>query len=311
MKTQSSDIRTYGDMQMNALSPITPEQVPLWIPGVATQDSSGLDWRQITLKGYLYKNQCVQIPCMRDYMIVAYKNGNAQMRRRDGGPWEYGNVGIGKVSILTRSESSEWEWTSDINVTHLYLSHESLSRVAQEVFDKDILNINIEDVVESDDKVLHYITGALEAELMSGVLGGALYVDLVRNQLCIHLLRKYASTTFREYGSYGMLMASQLKRVDDFLNENISNNISLEQMSDIVGMSVYALIRRFQATLGCSPHAYVMNKRLEKAKQILSGTNTPLKIVAAHCGYSDQSHMTRIFRKELNITPGIYRKSTQ
>lgn len=296
---------------MEIKNSITPEQVPLWIPGTTTLDSSSLDWRHITLKGYVYKNQNARIPSMRDYMIVAYKDGNAEMRRRSGGQWEYGHVGKGKISILTRAEPSEWEWNSDIQVTHLYLKHDSLDRVAQEIFDKDIAAINIPDIVDAEDPVLHYITNILENELSNSGHGGPLYIDLVRNQLCIHLLRKYAQINFKDYQNYGKFSNAQLRHLNEYLDENISSNISLEQMSEFLGMSVYAIIRRFQATLGNSPHAYVMNKRIEKAKQILTSTNIPLKIVAANCGFADQSHMTRIFRKVLDVTPANFRKNAE
>lgn len=293
---------------MEALKEITPEQVPIWIPGATTLDSSGLDWRQITLKGYQYQKQYVQIPSMRDYMIVSYKDCDALMRRKNDGRWEVGNVSAGKISILTRAQSSEWEWGSDIKVSHLYLNHDSLARVAQEIFDKDVVGISIPDVLQAEDPIIHCITNVLEAELGSKGQGGALYVDMVRNQLCIHILRKYAQINFREYQSYGVFSNVQLRMLNEFLDENISENVSLEQMADFLGMSVYALIRRFQATLGSSPHAYLMGKRITKAKHLLKSTNIPLKIVAAHCGFADQSHMTRTFRKELNVTPANFRR---
>lgn len=273
-------------------------------------DSSELGWRNLTLKGYEYGQQAVNIPSMRDYMIVIYNDCQARMQRRDGGPWKADQVGQGRVSILTRGESSEWSWDSEIKVSHLYLAHESLARVAGEVFDKEIVDIELSDVLQAADPILHNISSMLKMELDSGGIGGSMYVDSIRNQLCIHMLRTYAGVAFRRYNNFGKLSPHQCRLIDDFIDENISSNISLEQLADLLGLRVFSLIRKFQSTLETSPHAYVMQKRVERACKMLSNSESPLKVIAANSGFADQSHMTRVFRKMLNATPGSLRRSS-
>jgi len=98
----------------------------------AGQQSAGLGG--ITLKGYCYTELEVAIPKMRDFMIVAYRSGSAEMSRRSGGPWHSERVEPGIVSILTRAEQSQWRWSKPIDVSHLYLSQPALAQVAGEVF---------------------------------------------------------------------------------------------------------------------------------------------------------------------------------
>jgi AraC family transcriptional regulator len=289
---------------------ITPDQVPRWIPGELTLDSTALAWDGIALKGYRYKSLDVAIPTMRDHMLVRYKGEPANMSRRSGGPWCTHRVQPGAVSILTRAEQSQWKWDHPIDVSHIYLANAALASVAGEVFERDIQDVEMDDHVSSKDMVLTALMAAFESELDTGGLGGRLYVESLKNQLCIHLLRRYANVVFRENRCRGRLSAAQRRLLEDYVEENIERNISLEDLAAIAQLSVSTLIRRVHAEFDCPPHAYVLRRRIERAKSLLtSSRDVPLKVVAAESGFADQSHMTRLFRRVLNVTPVEYRCS--
>lgn len=288
---------------------VPPEQIPQWIPGSLTRDSSPLAWEGITLKGYCYSDLEVTIPKMRDFMIVAYRSGSAEMSRRCSGPWQSERVEPGIVSILTRAEQSQWRWSKPIDVSHLYLSLPALAQVAGEVFDRDIDDVEMCDLVRAEDPVLTAMMATLEHELNEGGLGGHLYVEALKNQLCIHILRRYAKTRFREYRSSGRLSSAQCRLLTHYVEDHIDQNISLAELAGELQLNVFSFIRKFQAEFNCPPHAYVIKRRIEHAKRLLASQDLPLKVVAASCGFSDQSHMTRWFRKTLNLTPSEYRSS--
>ena len=85
--------------------------------------------------------------------------------------------------------------------------------------------------------------------------------------------------------------------------------MSLAELAGVVQLSVFHFTRKFRAEFGCPPHAYVMRKRIERAKAQLAKRDIPLKVVAANSGFSDQSHMTRLFQRLLGVTPAAYRKA--
>jgi AraC family transcriptional regulator len=288
---------------------ITPEQIPQWIPGCLTRDSSPLAWEGITLKGYSYTDLEVVIPTMRDFMIVVYRRGTAEMSRRSGGPWHSEKVEPGIVSILTRAEQSQWRWSKPIDVSHLYLSQAAIAQVAGEVFDRDIQDVEMCDMVRAEDPILTTLMATLEHELNEGGLGGHLYVEALKNQLCIHILRRYAKTSFREHRSYGRLSPAQCRLLTHYVEAHIGQNISLAELAGVTQLGVFSFIRKFQAEFGYTPHSYVMTQRLEHAKRLLTRQDIPLKVVAARSGFADQSHMTRFFRRILNVTPSEYRHS--
>ncbi|GHO98105.1 AraC family transcriptional regulator [Reticulibacter mediterranei] len=96
-----------------------------------------------------------------------------------------------------------------------------------------------------------------------------------------------------------------VQQVRDYLHAHLSDNVSLEQLAGLTQMSTYYLLRLFQQTTGLSPHAYLMQLRITRAKALLLA-GVPIAQVALDMGFADQSHFTRYFKRLLGVTPGQY-----
>jgi len=289
---------------MNALVP--PDLIPHWIPGQKTLDSSHLEWGGMVLKGYLYDEQVARIPTMRDYMIVVYQGAPSLMRRRNGGPWQYGVVEPGVISLLTRAEQSEWHWDRPLDVTHIYLEHSVIERVAADVFERDFSEIVIDDNVRAEDTVMPSISQMLLTEMQGRGIGERLFLDALRTQAGIHILRRYARISFRDVSS-GNFSAGQRRCVTDYIEEHLSSGISLDELAACVGLSPFHFSRKFKAEFGVTPHSFVMDRRIIRAKELLRKKQIPLKNIAIDCGFSDQSHFNRVFRRKTGLTPSRFR----
>lgn len=291
---------------MTALVP--PDLIPNWIPGEKIMDSSHLDWSGLTLKGYHYPDQETNIPLMRDYMIVIYEGARAIMQRSSGGPWHSDAVEKGVISLLTRAEQSVWRWDRPIRVKHIYVGHEIIEQTANQVFEKDIDRVRIDDRVRAEDSIIPLYLKILEGELQGEGFGERLYIDSIRTQLAIHLLRHYANVEFRP-PKPGSLNPRLRRMMIEFIDQNLTENITLDDLAGLAGLSSYHFSRKFKADLGMAPHSYVLSRRIERAKRLLKSSRVPLKLVAVECGFTDQSHLSRVFRKFLGVTPNNFRNS--
>lgn len=289
---------------------IAPEDLPTWIPGDLTLDSARR-WDRVVLKGYDYPDLDVAIPTMRDYMIVVYEGEAAQMGRRDGGPWRYDTVERGVVSLLTRAEQSQWSWDRPIQVTHLYLSHAAITEVAGEIYERDIAEVEVADRVRAEDRILPAIAQTLKRELIAGEVGGRLMAEMLSTQACLYVLRNYAQTLFREPLSSGRFSCAQRRLLMQYLEDNISHDVTLKEMASVTRLSAFHFLRKFQNEFGFPPHQYLMRERVKLAMRLLARTELPLKEVAARAGFSDQSHMTRLFRRFNGATPVHCRRAKQ
>ena len=190
---------------------ISPDELPAWVPGETTADSAPLGWEGVRVRGYRYTALDVPIPGMRDYIIVAYKHGATLMNRRSTGDWRNEHVGPGCISLLTHATESHWRWGEDIEVTHLYLSPETMAQAAAEAYDRHINKVELRDVLRADDPVLVGIAASLAQEARETGLCGRLYVESLRNHACVHILRHYANVIFREPSRSGGLVVGPMQ----------------------------------------------------------------------------------------------------
>jgi transcriptional regulator of acetoin/glycerol metabolism/AraC-like DNA-binding protein len=107
----------------------------------------------------------------------------------------------------------------------------------------------------------------------------------------------------------GGLSVSALRRVCEFVESRLEENISLDAMAAQAHLSVYHFARAFKFSTGVSPHRYVLEQRVRRAQQLLVQTDLPLAAIANAAGFSDQGHLSRQFRALDGTTPSSYRKT--
>ena len=96
----------------------------------------------------------------------------------------------------------------------------------------------------------------------------------------------------------------------DYLHAHCTEPVTLTTLARVAGLSCFYFIRVFRTAFGVTPHAYLAMLRLERARQLLR-TSSSIAQVAAAVGFSDQSHLTRFFRRVYGMTPGVYAKAVR
>lgn len=99
----------------------------------------------------------------------------------------------------------------------------------------------------------------------------------------------------------------QLRRVTDYINENLAQDLQLADLSELLEMSQFHFSRLFKQSMAMSPHQYLIQQRLERAKQLLKATNKSVMDIALQCGFSSHSHLGKLFRQHVGVSPKIYR----
>jgi AraC family transcriptional regulator len=106
----------------------------------------------------------------------------------------------------------------------------------------------------------------------------------------------------------GGLTARQLRRVAEFIESQIPNDITISDLAALAGLSHFHFIRAFKHTVGLTPYQYVLSERCRRARALLSRSDLSLRDVALAAGFSDAAQLNRIFRKFAGITPAAFRR---
>lgn len=140
------------------------------------------------------------------------------------------------------------------------------------------------------------------ADAGSGRISDPLIASSCVYQFMTELTRMHV-TTLRNRENW----PGNVRRAAEFIELNYSRMISIDQLSEHVSLSKYHLIRRFSASTGMTPGAYLTRIRTEKAMELLRGTGLSLETIAERIGYSSGSYFIKAFRNLTGLTPGEFR----
>jgi AraC family transcriptional regulator len=134
------------------------------------------------------------------------------------------------------------------------------------------------------------------------------FVDRVTTALNIHFARAYGGMHFPRPLVSGGLAPWQLRLARDTINANLEEQLSLEQLADECRLSVTHFAKAFARSTGISPHRWLMQRRVDLAKDLMLTTDSSLVEIALKCGFSDQSHFTKVFAEVTGNTPRRWRR---
>jgi AraC-like DNA-binding protein len=161
------------------------------------------------------------------------------------------------------------------------------------------------------DKVMLHLMQAMLPSLERPQEASALYLDSIFLAVRDHIAETYGGFTTKARSNRLGLTARQLRHALEYIEANISQDVSLADVADASDTSVSSLTRGFKTALGLSPHRWVLNRRIALAQRLIYESATPLNEVAISCGFADQSHLTRVFVRNVGSSPAVWRRNAQ
>jgi AraC family transcriptional regulator len=106
----------------------------------------------------------------------------------------------------------------------------------------------------------------------------------------------------------GRLAPWQVLRLRDFIDNNLGRPIQVKDLSEIARRSAAHFCRAFKVTFGQTPHSYITARRLALAQSLMLESEQPLSTIALECGFTDQAHLSHLFRQHYSDTPAAWRR---
>jgi AraC family transcriptional regulator len=191
---------------------------------------------------------------------------------------------------------------------NIHLPSESIEQVA-EASEIDPKRIDFVNCFAQQDLQLHQVAMLLFAELQSDSIIGRLYVESLTQALAIHLLRHYSTLTRTVTSQSRSLTHTQLQQAIDYIHTHLNRDLSLAELASVINISPTYFASLFKQATGTSPHQYVIQQRVERAKVMLRRTDLAIADIAIQVGFSSQSHLTQQFKRVTGLTPKQVRPS--
>lgn len=152
------------------------------------------------------------------------------------------------------------------------------------------------------------------ASLGASILSDArsqLFTDHLTLAVATHVASRYGGMAPMSRGTRGGLAPWQMRRAKEILGANLDGGVSLAEVARQCGLSIGHFSRAFRQSLGTTPHQWLVQRRLDAAKDLIRSCRMPLSNVALSCGFADQSHLTRVFTREVGASPAAWRREVQ
>jgi AraC family transcriptional regulator len=230
-------------------------------------------------------------------------------RKIEGAPQETALIGPRRICLTPGAATTKWQHSGHPEILQVYLRQSIYESAIGEMYGCDPGAAEIVPRFAILDPLLEQLAIAITTALRDGTAEDGLYVDTLAQMMAVHLARRHSSRSRSVPPAAAQKISGwRMRRLIEFIEAHLGGDLSLDAMAAEVKVSPLYLARAFKAAVGQSPHQYVLARRLERAKELLRGTDAPIVEVALSAGFSSQSHLSNWFVRQVGVSPAIYRR---
>ena len=213
----------------------------------------------------------------------------------------------GEFSFLDGSIPTTTDMWMAFDNIHMYFSKSIFAEIVAEAGWSVGCIINLGFAASMDDTIVRGIGHCLIPTFARPEQANSLFLDHLSMALLTHLAVSYGGAAAPRH-IRGGLGPRQAQRAKDLLMSSLDGQISLDDLAQECGLSRSHFARAFKKSIGMPPHRWLMERRLERARELLSSSKLSLAEIADLCGFADQSHFTRSFSAATGIVPSEWRR---
>jgi AraC family transcriptional regulator len=228
-----------------------------------------------------------------------------------GGGWGRGmRFKPGHLAIIPPDRPTRWKFDRVCSIVAVCFAREVLDRVISESTHRDPQSIEIVPRFAIRDLIIERAAHQLLRELVRPEPGAAMRVQAHAHDLAAQLLRAHSNLAQPLDRQARTIPPHKLKRVKDFICANLARDMSLAEVAAVADMTLFHFAKAFQQATGTSPHRYLIEHRILRARSLLHNPSLTIRTVAAAVGFT-HSHFTRLFGRYMGMTPSAFRRLLQ
>ncbi|QNI37958.1 helix-turn-helix domain-containing protein [Edaphobacter albus] len=285
--------------------PSRPKPLPLEAPKIFSQATTA---HNVVLQLRQDPIGSISLPGIEHTVLCIHVGPSALLSCRRDGKQYRGSAVHGDVDIIPAYTPSTWV-AHDYNDRNLILAlpQSLIHSVAQDA-GHNPSRIEIRNRFQIRDPELELIANAIHREVESGHSSGRLYTEGLVVAMTSRLIAQHSSLAQQQRMPRTALSGRRLKQVLSFIEDQIADDLSLEQIASIADLSPSHLKTLFRQAMGVPVHQYVIQRRVERARILLMQDGLTMAEIAAACGFAHQSHLARHIRRATGLTPNTLRQ---
>ena len=245
----------------------------------------------------------LEVPQLQSVLVAIHVGAAAKISCRRGEESHSGSAVHGDIDIIPARIDARWE-IHDQNDTALILAlPPSLLDTVAEEQGFDSRRVEIRNRFQIRDPQLENICWALKAEMEANYPSGRLYVDSLAVSVASRLVSTYSSVSQRAVAKTGGLGGRQLKQTLAYIEDHLAEDLSLSRIASLTGVSASHFKTLVRESAGVPVHQYVIQRRIERAKDLLMQGKLSIAEIALATGFSHQSHLARHMRRSVGLSP--------
>jgi AraC family transcriptional regulator len=279
------------------------------MPTAPLLSSELLCWRHIC--AYRFKHPArfqIQLPAASGHFLSAHLNNTCQLSARwNGTPRRIRSL-PGDLIIMRANQENSWEGSGEIDELQIFIDPRLLVDAAAEFSDK---TLGLVEGIGIRDPMVCVIAARIVEELSNPGSSSKLVGDAMAHALTAQLLSRHSN--FRSVTAMQRIdmPAHKVRTAIEYIEAHLNLDLSIDLIAAAVNMSTFRFARGFKKETGRSPHQFLLERRIESAKDLLRSTDQKLVDIAQTVGFANQSHFAAVFRQRCRITPMAYRILTR
>jgi AraC family transcriptional regulator len=278
------------------VAPVVAQQAEAW-GGLAL-----CDWQLPWIEGFsLSEND--------DFVVALHSRGSRKVRAACGGPWSQGTSTPGLISVIPPGHRVDYRIDGRVSFASVHIPRQLMEGLTRSSFAHTLdFRFAFADAFASQ------CMDILLAEARQGEHSNFPYVHAITRALLMHLMQGFRAVQLIDAAAETApetlaRTGTKLDAMLDFIDANLAEPLRLEALAARASVSRAHFARRFRQLTGLSPHRYLTQRRIEKAKALLRDTRRDLADIALDVGFGNQSHFTQVFHQLTGKTPSQWRRS--
>jgi AraC family transcriptional regulator len=229
----------------------------------------------------------------------------------DGVTFEACPIAAGEWIFFPSTLISGSRWQHDSLCMHVYLQPTFVSNLISTNFATEEVLFKI--LIGCKDPIIKNLLELFKQEFTLNGLTDILYTEALATVLSLHLIRAYADRQPLKIIHEVYSDRAELNEIIDYIEQNLDREITVQELAQRLYLSISVFSHSFKKIMGTSPYQYIINQRLERAKNLLldRDANLPISTICQMCGFSNSSAFTTRFRQKYGIAPTKYRLASE